>query len=111
MPTADEYRQAARQLRSLGEDLGSDWTMLRTATDVDRIAGGAVGAVLDRSLETVRTELTRTRSELDRLAAICDRRAEICADHAADVQRHRALVASTDTWTSPPPAPAWWVAT
>lgn len=85
--------------------------MLRAATDVDRIANGAVGAALDHSLEKVRTELERTRSELDRLAAICDRRAEICAAYAADVQRHRALARSVGTWTSPPPAPAWWVST
>ena len=108
MPRAQDYREAAILLRRLDARLAHDWTRVRIASDPDRIAGGPTGSLIGRSIDTTHAELTRARVELERVARICDRRAEICAEFAADLVRHRQLVA-TGTWSPPPTPPARWV--
>lgn len=108
MPTADEYRHAAAELRRLAARLRDHGRVLDAATDLDRIVGGPVAAVIRSALASARTSRERADGELVRLAAVCERRAAICAEHAAALVRHRRLVA-VDPWTPPPPRPAHWV--
>lgn len=109
MPRAHHYREAAILLRGLDARMAHDWMTIRIASDPDRIANGPTGSLIGRTLDTAHGEMAQARVELHRLARICDRRAEMCAGFAADLLRHRRLVAATGTWSPPPTPPAWWV--
>lgn len=109
MPRAQEYREAASLLRRLAARVAHDWALMQMASTPDRIAGGPIRSLIERSHDTTDAELSRARVELERLARICDRRAVICADFVADLDRHRQLVATTGVSSSPPTPPARWV--
>lgn len=107
MPTAHEYREAARRLRRLSGQLSLDVLTIRTAHDVERVASGPVRMILENALDALDVATTRATDELDRLAGVCERRAEVCAEYAGDVWRHR-LLSGGAPWVPPPPRPAWW---
>lgn len=109
MPDAHDYRAAAVRLRRLASQLVDDAVVVHAATDSARIAGGPVGASIERSREVIVADVERARGELDRLAEICDRRAEICARYADDLIRHRRLAEVIGRWLPEPRSPAWWV--
>lgn len=109
MPNANDYRAAALRLRRLAAQLPHEARVARAAHAPADIAGVLVRTTLERSLDAVDTSVLRAAEALDRLAAICDRRAEICGAYAAQLDRHRRLVATLGSSTPPPARPAWWV--
>jgi hypothetical protein len=109
VPTADDHHRAALHLRRLGARLARDELVMRTASDPARIARGPLGAMIDRSLDLVCSDVARARAELERLATICERRAEVCARYETELRRHRQLPEAIGRWSTAPVPPAWWV--
>lgn len=108
MPTAAEYRDAARRYRVTGEHL------LREASEMARWAIGFVGAgpvqdAISESLERTRLALAAAGDELTHIAAVCDGRAETCADFARSVERYRHLTPVERVLRRAPSPPARWI--
>ena len=108
MPTANDYRAAARRYRATADRLTQEAAVLhRWALG----AGIGEGAVLDAvlvSIAATRRLLGATGRELDGLAAVCDRRARVCDDYAAARRAHAELDPLGRLLTSAPvPAAAW----
>lgn len=108
MPTAAEYRDAARRYRITGEHL------LREAAEIARwaigfVAAGPVQDTIDESLRRTRGALVAAGDELTRIAAVCDARAEVCAEFARSVERYRHLTPVEQLLRRPPTRPARWV--
>ncbi len=108
MPTAAEYRDAARRFRAAGENL------LREAAEVARWAqvpfcGGPVRIAIDESLERVGVSLVDAGQQLTGLALVCDRRADVCVEFAGAVEHYQALTPVERLLRRPPSPPARWV--
>ena len=108
MPTAADYRDAARRLRTQAA-----WIHEASVTVPDGAeAFGGVGPIADHhaeSMRALRSHLRRAVTEFAELAGICDRRAAVCAAYADEIHRYEQL----DWWQrlmhARPARPAAWV--
>ena len=105
MPTAADYRDAARRLRTQA-------TSLHHAADSVPVSGPhLLGPAAERhtaAMAALRFRLGRAVDELAELAGVCDRRATVCAEYAAALRRYERLEWWQRLLTGPPARPARW---
>lgn len=102
MPTAFEYRAAARRIRDAGDDAGAVAADMRGVANAHGVTGGNLQVVVDHAIGVSTTNAEQLARDCEALAAECDRRAEICEQFAADMAawtvRHRTWSGDHAVW-------------
>lgn len=97
MPTAFEYRAAARRMRDAADEAGEVSRALWRTGDEHGVRGGRLETVVDTAFVAGALNAASLRDECEALADECERRAEVCEQFADDLARWRTAHSS---WTS-----------
>lgn len=108
VPTAAEYRDAARRYRTLAAQLFREAVGVGTwpvGFAGDGIVRDAVDAAFDRTARRLRA----AGDEILRIARVCDARADVCQQYADAVRRHHERSLIEQLWHGDPVRPESWV--
>ncbi len=89
MPTAPEYRAAARRMRDASDEAGGVSSALWQIGNEHGVSGGQVAQMVNTAFVASALNADALRCELDALAQECDRRAELCDQFAAEAAAWR----------------------
>jgi hypothetical protein len=118
VPTADEFRGAARRYRDVAIDADGLRAQLWAVGGEHGVIGGQLEAAVDQSFAASAMNAADLATACEDLAALCDERALVCDEYGAALASYRQR---TDSWNErrldhlaslesdqplPPPGPA-----
>lgn len=111
MPTGDEYRRAAYDLKALAEDVPQAFATVDRNWD-DAVQGGQLALTIEAAIDASRGLTTSIVGALESIADQCARRAAICDDYDSKLRAYRDKLNSptgNPTSLQKPEPPAAWV--
>ncbi len=96
MPTADEFRRAARRLQEGADDCGSVGSRIRALSNNHGVSGGRLQILVEDALVANMLGAAAIAEQCEALAELCSERALVCEQYAGDLVRWER---SVETWS------------